>query len=133
MNDLHPFTALLTRDPEHDDDPPYKSRLMMITCDHDHLEDLLFFLFKAMRTAQNMESIQFEIPVNVEDGSEEDDTLHSATFQPDLCDQLTPATVCVWLRRQGTAALEQGETTKAQMLAMAAGTVEKLLDTPDNA
>lgn len=54
-------------------------------------------------------------------------TLHPATFQADLCEQLTPATVVVWIRHRGVAAHKRGDTTSARMLAMAAKTVEKLV------
>jgi hypothetical protein len=53
--------------------------------------------------------------------------LHPANFQSDLCHQLTPATVCVWIRRRGVSAYERGDRTLAQMLGMAANTVEKLI------
>jgi len=53
--------------------------------------------------------------------------LHPAAFQADLCEQLTPATVVVWIRHRGVAALNRGDTTLAQLLAMAASTVEKLI------
>ena len=56
-----------------------------------------------------------------------DGTLHPSTFQADLCDQLTPATVVVWIRRRGVTALKRGDVTLARLLGMAAGTVEKLV------
>jgi hypothetical protein len=61
-----------------------------------------------------------------------DGTLDPATFQPDLCDQLTPATVCVWLRRQGTAAQSRGDTSLAFALGIAARKVEQIVPAPES-
>ncbi len=57
-----------------------------------------------------------------------DGTIHPATFQPDLCDALTPATVCVWLRRQAIAANARGDTALCFALGIAARKVEQILD-----
>ncbi len=52
---------------------------------------------------------------------------HPATFQPDLCEQLTPATVAVWLRKRGLEAYARQDTNRAYALAVAANHVEKLV------
>ncbi len=58
-----------------------------------------------------------------------DGTTHPATFQPDICDQLTPATVAVWLRRQAVDAIGRGDITTATGLCMSLKTVERLAGT----
>lgn len=50
---------------------------------------------------------------------------HDATLQPDLCEQLTPATVIVWLRRKAAEKHGEGNDLAARSLAMAAATVER--------
>jgi len=53
------------------------------------------------------------------------DPPHPAMFQPDLCEQLTPATVAVWLRRRAREAHVKGDVSW-HTLAMAAEKVERL-------
>lgn len=54
-----------------------------------------------------------------------DGTTHPATFQPDLCEQLTSATVIMWIRRRAAAAMGRTDMISAQALAIAAATVER--------
>lgn len=60
--------------------------------------------------------------------SSPDDTIDPATFQSNLCEQLTPATVVVWWRGQAVASLERGDLTLCHLLGIAARNVEKILD-----
>jgi hypothetical protein len=55
-----------------------------------------------------------------------DGTTHPATFQPDICAELTPATVTVWLRKHAADAYAK-DAAKCSDLVIAAKMVEKHL------
>ncbi len=61
-----------------------------------------------------------------------DGTTHPATFQADLCEQLTPATVAVWLRARGRELLARGKEGDAFALGTAARRVEELIDSAES-